>query len=339
MAEGAAAVLKRWIGFSVFLALVALAVGAMLLRQEISDHLAGMNYEMSPRVSGLADDLELTETGRRIFIATHPTVDGSQHFNEQCADVDHSEQGHVLGCYTADRIHLFDVTDDRVSEVVEITAAHELLHAAFHRLGEGDRSLLASRLREVYDELAPTDAALAERMSVYEHLPDAAFANELHSVLGTEVRELPQWLEDHYAQWFTNRSALIDDFETYVTVFNDLQARVDALQAEMADLRADVERRSSAYGETVEAFNEDATDYASRLERDGYRDDPEQQQRDAAALQQRRAEIDSELAQLQADIDRYNALHDELETLGKVSAELDEHLDSDLAPITTRPNE
>lgn len=339
MADGAAAVVKRWIGFTMFLALVALAVAAMMFRQEISDHVAGMNYDMTQRVSSLTADLELTDAGQRVFLATHPTVDGSQHFNEQCADVDHSEQGHVLGCYTSDRIHLFDVTDERVSGVVEITAAHELLHAVFHRLGEGDRSLLAARLRDVYEEIAPTHPQLHERMSVYEHLPDSAFANELHSVLGTEVRDLPEWLEQHYAQWFSNRAALVDDFETYLTVFNDLQSQVDALQTEMAALREDVEERKSTYVDAVEAFNADASAYTSRIERDDYRDDPERLQRDADALQQRRAAIDAELAALQADIDTYNALRDELEALGELSAELDEHLDSDLAPITTRPNE
>ena len=339
MADGAAAVVKRWIGFTVFLAIVALVVSGMMFRQEISDHIAGMNFDMSQRVSELTTDLELTESGRRIFLATHPTVDGSQHFNEQCADVDHSEQGHVLGCYTSDRIHLYDVTDERVSGVVEITAAHELLHAAFHRLGEGDRSLLAARLRDVYDELAPTHTALRERMSVYEHLSDSAFANELHSVLGTEVRDLPEWLEEHYAQWFANRSALIDDFETYLTVFNDLQSQVDALQTEMAALREDVEQRKTTYVEAVEAFNADASAYTARIENDDYRDDPERLRRDADALQQRRAAIDAELAALQSDVDRYNELRDELEALGELSAELDEHLDSDLAPITTRPND
>lgn len=339
MAEGAAAVVKRWVGFSVFLAVVGLIVAGMMLRQEISDHVAGINYEMTPRVNELAEDLELTDAGRRIFIATHPTIDGSQHFNDQCAGVDHSEQGHVLGCYTSDRIHLFDVTDDRVNGIVEITAAHELLHAAFRRLGEGDQSLLASRLRGAYEELVPSHPDLKERMSVYEHLSESAFANELHSVLGTEVRDLPTWLEDHYAQWFTNRPALIDDFESYHTVFNDLQSQAVALQAEMTSLRADVERRKSAYGDAVDAFNADATAYATRIERDDYRDDPDGQQRDADALQQRRVSLDAELDALQADIDRYNALRDDLEALGEVSAELDEHLDSDLAPITTRPNE
>lgn len=339
MAEGAAAVAKRWIGFTVFLAVVAVAVAAVMFRQEISDHLAGVNFEMTPRVSALTDDLDLTDAGRRIFLATHPTVDGSQHFNDQCAEVDHSEQGHVLGCYTADRIHLFDVTDERVSGVVQITAAHELLHAAFHRLGEGDRSLLGSRLRAVYEDLAPSHPDLEERMSVYQHLPETAFANELHSVLGTEVRDLPPWLEAHYSQWFTDRAAVVDDFERYVTVFNDLQSQVDALQGEMAELREDVEERKSTYVDAVEAFNSDANAYKARIDRDEYRDAPERLQRDSDSLQKRRAAIDAELAALQADIDRYNELRTELEALGELSAELDEHLDSDLAPITTRPDE
>ena len=339
MAEGAGAIVKRWVGFTVFLAVVALAVVGVMHRQEIKDHFAAIGYEVTPRVSALVKDLDLTDSGRRVFIATHPTVDGSQHFNAQCSEVDHSEQGHVLGCYTSDRIHLFDVTDDRVSGIVEITAAHELLHATFSRLEDGDRTLLASRLRDVYDDLAPTHPDLQARMVVYEHLSDAAFANELHSVLGTEVRDLPSWLEDHYAQWFTDRSALIDDFEKYHTVFNDLQSEADALQNEMTALRDDVEKRKAAYGDAVDRFNADANAFRSRVERNEYVENVAGEQAESAALQQRRAGLDADLASLQKDIDRYNGLRDDLASLSEVSAELDEHLDSDLAPVTTRPNE
>ena len=339
MGNGAGAVVKRWAGFTVFLVVVAVVVLGMTHRQEIKDHFASLGYEATPRVGSLARDLDLTDAGRRIFLATQPTVDGSQHFNEQCAKVDHSEQGHVLGCYTSDRIHLYDVTDERVSGIVEITAAHELLHATYARLGDGDRTLLAAKLRDAYEALAPTHPELAERMSVYEHLSDAAFANELHSVLGTEVRDLPDWLEEHYAQWFADRSGLIDVFESYHTVFNDLQRQADDLQARMTALRSDVEQRKIAYSAAVDAFNSDAAAHAARVARDEYAEEPDAEQRDGQALEDRRTALDVDLAALQRDIERYNALRDDLESLSEVSAELDEQLDSDLAPITTRPND
>ncbi|WP_336659399.1 hypothetical protein [Leucobacter sp. USHLN153] len=338
MSKGAGATVRRWVGFAAFLVVVALAVTAMMHRQELKDRFATIGYEASPRIAELATDLDLTSAGHRIFLATHPTVDGSQHFNDQCADVDHSEEGHVLGCYTKDRIHLFDVRDERVSGIVEVTAAHELLHAAFARLGEGDRALLSARLRDVYDELAPNNPQLAERMEVYEHLSDAAFANELHSVLGTEVQELPDWLEQHYAQWFDDRGALVDAFDRYHTVFDDLQDQAEALEAEMTSLRKDVERRKAEYDEDVAQFNADASAFTKRLDAAEFADDPDGLAATSADLEARRDALEASLTDLHEDIDHYNELRDHLQSLSEVSAELDEQLDSELAPITTRPD-
>ena len=338
MRESLGTRVRRTLGFLLFLALLAAAVFAMLHRQEIQDHFRAVSFEPSPRAVQVLDDLDLTDAGRRIFLASHPTVDGSQHFSEQCAEVDHSEQGHVLGCYTDEQIHLFDVADERVRGIVEVTAAHELLHAAYARLSEAERADLATRLREAYESLRGDHPELAERMAVYEHLSDAAFANELHSVLGTEVRALPRWLEDHYAQWFADRGALLDDFEAYHAVFVELREQADGLEAEMSALRADVERRNAEYEAAVQQFNRDAAEFRARNERFEFSDAPEEFERIRGELAQRRAELQDTLAALQADIDRYNGLRDELEALSQVSSELDRQLNSDLAPVTTRPD-
>lgn len=331
--------LKRGVALLCVLLVAAIAVFAFSHRQEIRDHFAAMGFEPHPRVVEVMGELDLTASGERVFLATKPTIDGSQHFNEQCAEVDHSEQGHVLGCFTGERIHLFDVTDDRVQGVVEVTAAHELLHATYSRLGEGDRAALAPRLRAVYEELSAQDPALRERMQVYEHLSDAAFANELHSVLGTEVRGLPDWLEEHYAQWFADRGSLVDIFERYHAVFVDLQQQADTLQAEMSTLRTDIEARKTAYDEDVRRFNEDAAEFSARNERYEFSSNPGEFDRIRGELADRRDALEQTLTQLQADIDYYNGLGAQLKQLGELSSELDQQLNSDLAPVTTRPSE
>lgn len=322
----------------VVLLLAAIVVAAMN-RQAIKDHLAAGGFDPTEQVLQVLDDLDLTDAGERIFLASGPTVDGSQTFNEQCADVDHSEQGHVLGCFTGERIHLFSVTDERISGIVEVTAAHELLHAAYTRLGDGDRTALNAKLLRVFDDLSEHDDDLRERMSVYTHLSDAAFANELHSVLGTEVRDLPDWLEEHYAQWFEDRAGLVDRFEAYHTVFADLQDRSETLQAEMIDLRTDVERRKVAYDDAVAQFNADADEFSRRNRDFEFSGRPEEFEQIRSELESRRDELASTLDGLQADIDRYNAMRDELQELSEVSNDLDQQLNSDLAPVTTKPDD
>lgn len=330
---------KRALRLAIFLVVVIAVIVAFAHKQDIQDHFSASNFNPSPRTVEVMDSLQLTQTGKRVFLASHPTVDGSQKFNEQCANVDHSEDGHVLGCFAGDRIHLFDVTDTRVSGIVEVTAAHELLHATFSRLSSGDRTALSERLRNEYDVMSTNNPELVERMSVYEHLSDSAFANELNSVLGTEVRELPTWLETHYAKWFKNRSELVDHFDAYHSVFLELQDQAEGLQAEMSTLRSDVEQRNSNYDAAVKQFNRDAAEFRARNERFEFSADPAEFDRIRAELSERRSTLQTTLARLQADIDHYNGLRKQLQELSQVSAELAGKLNSDLAPVTTRPEE
>lgn len=330
---------RRTLGFLVFFVVLGVGIFAFMHRQDIQDHFRATAFDPSPRTVEVMGQLELTSTGERVFLASQPTVDGSQRFNEQCADVDHSEQGHVLGCFTGDRIHLFDVPDVRVNGIVEVTAAHEVLHAAFARLGDGERAALSERLMTAFDVLSVENPELSERMAVYDHLSDAAFANELHSVLGTEVQELPAWLEEHYARWLSDRGALVDHFDAYHSVFIELQEQADEIDAEMTALRTDVEQRNLAYDEAVQQFNADAASFRSRNENFEFSSNPGEFERIRDELEVRRTELQTTLETLQADIDHYNELRDELTQLSKLSSELEQQLNSDLAPVTTRPDE
>lgn len=332
MAAGARRTIGRILSTILVLAVLAAAGVAYLHRQDISDHFAAQSFQPSQEILRLTESLQLTDTGRRVFFATRPTLDASQRFNEQCADVEHSEDGHILGCYTRDSIHLFKVTDDRLSGIVEVTAAHELLHAAWARLGDGERARLTETLTQLYGELAGEDPALADRMSVYSSLSSDAFANELHSVLGTEVRELPDWLEDHYARWFRDRGIILDYFDAYHSIFEEIQARADELQEQLAALRESVEARRDAYDSAVARFNADVEEFNRRNQAYEFSGNEAEFWRLRGELEARAADLNAERDAIQADIDRYEQMRQELEALSARNNELNQHLDSNLAP-------
>lgn len=314
------------------IAVLAGGVFAFMHRQQINDHFAAQRFEPSAQIASLTDRMLLTDAGHRIFWATEPTLEASQHFNDQCSQVDHAEGSHVLGCYSGDNIHLFEVTDDRLDGIVEVTAVHELLHAVFARLGDDERSSLAKKLRELYEEIAAEDPVLAERMSVYSSLSDTAFANELHSVLGTEQRELPDWLEDHYSIWLQDRGAILDHFDSYHSIFDELKGKADALQAEMTALREDVEQRSAAYDQEVERFNAEWEDFIRRNEAYEFSDNPDEFYRLRTDFYDRREVLSAEMNSLNADIARYEEMRTELLELSELNHELEQLLDSELAP-------
>lgn len=310
---------------------------AYLHRQQINDHFAAQRFEASTEIVQLTNRLQLTEAGHRIFWASQPTLDSSQNFNSQCANVDHSEDGHILGCFTGGRIHLFNVTDERLGGIVEVTAAHELLHASFARLGNSERASLVRKLNNLYKEIIPGYPELEQRMSVYSSLSKTAFANELHSVLGTEQRELPEWLEEHYKDWFEDRGVILDFFDGYHAVFNELKQRATELETTMAELRADVEQRSKAYDEAVSKFNVEWAAFIARNEAFKFSANPDEFYRLRDEFYGRRDALGEEMRNLNADIARYEEMRTELLALSELNHELEQQLDSDLAPPAPAP--
>ncbi|MHA3722390.1 hypothetical protein ACXR2T_00745 [Leucobacter sp. HY1910] len=334
-----AARVRRIIATALACALIAVTVYAVMNRQLLQDRFAAATFDAPTPIAELKHSLQLTEAGARIFLAAQPTLDGSQNFNAQCSQVQEGATGHVLGCYIDGHIHLFDVTDPRVSGIVEVTAAHELLHATWARMRPGDRALLAEKLRKLYDERSQEDPDLATRMAMYEELPEAAFAAELHSVLGSEQADLPDWLEEHYAEWFTDRASIVQTYQAYRSVFQGLKNEASRLQHRMHALRVDIEERKVAYDDAIALYETDLAEFERRVTDREFTNDPKLRESLRSDLKSRRAELNHTLEDLQGDIDQYNDMRAELEELSQLSIELEEQLDSALAPVTTRPSQ
>ena len=338
MAGSAGRIVGRVVAALVVLVLIVGGASAYQNRQQISDFFAAQAFSPSPEMLALTERIEPTVIGERLFFASKPTLDASQRFNEQCSQVDHSEEGHVLGCFSGGRIHLFQVTDERLAGIVEVTAAHELLHAAFSRLSAEEKAALGEELRAAFDELSANDPALARRMDVYRSLSTTAFANELHSVLGTEVRALPAWLEAHYSQWFENRGVIVDFFDAYHDVFTELQARAEGLEAQLVTLRTDIEARTAQYDAAVSRFNAEWQSFLQRNEAFEFSDNPGLFYAIRDDFDARRTQLNADLEALNADISRYETMRVELQQLGELNSELQDQLNSDLAPPAELPN-
>lgn len=339
MGVSAKRVIVRVLAIALLIALAAAGVIAFMNRQLINDQIAANRFDAPKSIVQLTDNLDVTDSGQRIFWASTPTLDASQNFNAQCSQVDHSEEGHILGCYTRGNIHLFEVTDERLNGIVEVTAAHELMHATFARLGQDERAQLTRKLNRLYQDLIPDNPQLEERMSVYSSLSKTAFANELHSVFATELRELPDWLEEHYATWFQDRSVIIDYFDSYHAVFEELTARANELETEMTALRADVEKRSADYDAAVEQFNSEWENFVARNEAFEFSSNPDEFYRLRDDFYARRDALGEEMRSLNADIERYETMRTELMALSELNRELEQQLDSDLAPPAPAPTE
>lgn len=299
-------------------------------RQTIRDYFDARDFEPSAEIQQVIDNIDLTPVGTRVFLATHPQMQQGNVFNDRCRAADSGGHGHLLGCYASGNIHLFHVTDERLSSVIEVTAVHELLHAAYSRLSHSERDTLASRLTGYYEERIVTDPDLEERMQVYSHLSASRFANELHSVLATEVPDLPDWLERHYAQWLTDRATITDFYASYREVFESVQEEAAQLKAELDAMHESVEHDTQSYTSAVEAFNTDWKQFVARNEAYGFSGNPEEFNRLKREFDGRRGQLDAWKVAIESNISDYEALRTQLENLGELSEELNSQIDSTL---------
>ncbi len=192
-------------------------------------------YEPPVEVVALATDTTMTSQARKLFYINRPEVQEKAAFYQSCED---GETSVVLGCYKPPRgIFLLQVSDERLAGVEEVTAAHEMLHAAYDRLSDKERQRIGTLVRLTYKGLEGTP--IGEKIALYEEA-GADTTNELHSILGTEVANLPAELETHYAQYFSKRAAVVAFSDQYQAVFTARKQRVADLDKQLEDIEKQV---------------------------------------------------------------------------------------------------
>jgi hypothetical protein len=221
----------------IFVVLIGLFGFAITNVQEISDWFRLRNYEPPARVVKLADDTTMTDNTRRLFYVNHPDLGDKQEFNDHCRT---TEQSIVLGCYiNTQGIFLLDVEDKRLNGVIEVTAAHEVLHAAYERLSKSEKDRVDKLTSDFFSKLK--NQRILETVENYRKKDPSIVPNELHSILGTEVRDLSPELEKYYSQYFINRKIVVDFSEQYEQTFTNLRNQVDAYDAQLNQLKNQID--------------------------------------------------------------------------------------------------
>jgi len=290
--------------------------------QRIADQIAVWNFEPTADISGYAQRSTMTEQGTFLFYASQPRVNSEDEFDAICSS---DEEGvGTLGCYlpASGAIHLYDITDERLDGMEEVIASHEMLHAAWARMGDAEKRII-SPLLEKQAAAMSSDPAFVERMDFYARSEPGERLNELHSILGTEVAQLDPRLEQHYADLFDDRQQLVALFTASNQVFVDLENQATALVAELEALGAGIEADYASYtagfdqlDADVDSFNAraDAGDFSSQRQFDRERDALMQRQADLdalyASISARDADYEAKVVQLDglnADVDDLNS--------------------------------
>ena len=280
-------------------------------------------------VENLVSRLKLTDKAKFIFGAVDPQIEASDAFNFACTTTEASVAS--LGCFdpNTQKIHIYRVESEELAGEVEATAAHELLHAAWERLSYFDHARLEPLLLEVYNSEAYHDQ-LAE--STKEYAADAILT-ELHSQIAERIKDLPDELEKHYAQYFEDQDLIVSYFDQYSSVFEKLMSEADALLKEIDTERTalmqqadDYEAWLDDYNSRVNQFNACARDPDCSLINFEIRRD--EFVSEGRRIDEAYAAYESARAALNAKIDTYNSSVQHLK-------DLDYALDSRASPTTT----
>jgi hypothetical protein len=289
----------------------------------IKDQLVAYQFETPENISSYIDQAGLSDQGSLYLRTSLPRVVPAYEFDRYCT---RNEPGiGVLGCYTTrdSRIYLYDVTDPRLESIEPVVAAHEMLHAVWFRKTTEERNALAPLLEEAYAALGP-DHPLIERMASYEADNPASRLPELYSIIGTEIREIPEALEAHYAEYFANRALVVDLADRVYRVFDTLQAELEQLSNELSSRNAEIEGLRFTYEETSRVLAGDIVAFNEKASTPGAFPSKSQFEATRAELVTRQERLESMRITLQTKITEYNERLEELNTLNDEVSELNQ---------------
>ena len=272
--------------------LVLLGIG-WLKRYDLYDWWRLRNYQPPARIEQLAKETTMTDEGRRLFYVHHPQLNDATTFNQNCTV---NEQSIILGCYVANGgIFIFDVDDPRLAGVQEVTAAHEMLHASYDRLSASERQHIDKLTAQVFEQL--TDQRIKETLSAYRDRDESIVPNELHSILATEVVELPSELEDYYSRYFHNRQAVVAFSKAYEAAFQERKNKVADYDRQLQSIKREIDSKEA----TLAELGSEITSERQRL--------------DALLAARRYEEYNAGVPPFNAQVDSYNRLVNQIRSL------------------------
>lgn len=243
----------------------------------ISENIKLSKYQPSPLIAQLAKSTRMTEKGQRLFYLTNPQIAPKGSGLLPCKKSSFTTKGNdntnTLGCYIpAKGIFILEVNDSRLQGVMETTAAHEMLHAAYHELSDAEQDVLNIQLLAAFDQ--SSDPGLKKLVGIYRQRDPEVVSNELHSLLGTKVANLSPELEKHYQKYFTDRSAVVALSKNYEQAFTQFETKAQQLERQLLALQASLKqlesraqghrttldrldpRQSDAYNQQVNTYNQ-----------------------------------------------------------------------------------
>lgn len=310
------------------LSLIGLSLTIIVNRQFVVDQMTVWQWQPNTEMDTLIDRSGMNDYAKFLFHASRPVLDATQTFNTACDRIEYTTS--ILGCYSNYRIYIYNVTDKQLDGIREVTAAHEVLHAAYQRLSDKEKDDVNVLLEAEYKKIE-TNKDYSDRMEFYAKTEPGERDNELHSVIGTEIANVDPKLEDYYKKYFTDRQKVVVLNAKYSSVFTDLRNHANSLIAQMDSLTKSINERTIQYNSDVVTLNKDILTFNAKAT-SGEFTSQAQFNSERAALNNRVSTLDATSSSIHADVVAYNAILKEYNSIASESKKLYNSIDSTLAP-------
>jgi len=314
-------------GLSIFVSLLLLAVPIFIWWkfQALEDWWLLRNYTPPTSIVNLAGQDTMTDSAKHIFYVNHPQlISDVNTFRQNCKQ---DEQTVILGCYHSRQtgIAIFDVSEKRLNGVEQVTAAHEMLHAAYERLDKKTKDNIDKQLIEYYKNDLK-DKRILDTISLYKKTEPESIIDEMHSVFGTEASNLPGPLEKYYSRYFVKRSAVVAYVNKYDSEFNRLQNVIDKYDVQLQSQKDQIQTQQQQLRDEANSLNTER----QRLNSLRQNSDDRAYNSAVAEFNNRVSDYNQSVASLQAQITDYNDLvrerNDVAKQLGNLYAAIDTRL-------------
>ncbi len=306
-----------FVGFLIFFSL------GFYFRQNIFDWYRLYSYKPSSEIAQIAKKTSMTDKGRQYFYVMHPVISNKEDFNQKCRQDMPTEFSIILGCYIRnDGIYLYKVVDQRLNGIIEVTAAHEMLHSAYDRMSESEKEKVNQMLLSAYSKI--DNQRIIKTVEQYSKQDPSSTPNELHSILGTEVSQLPNELENYYKKYFTDRKKITDLSSGYESEFSSRQAKAEQIQNQLNIIKSKYENNLK----TAQSYRNQLIEDKKTLERLLQSQSTDQYNSLVDSYNQKVNEYNQLVRQITNQIDVYNNLVKEYQNNSLEINNLYESIDS-----------
>jgi len=277
----------------------------------------------------------LSSAGRFYLLAAHPTLHSPDTFDQSCP---RREAGiAVLGCYSVadDTIHLLDITDDTLTTLEPVVAAHEMLHAVWTRLDPVERTTVSAEIEKSFTSVGNPD--LLSRLAPYESQTPAQRVAELFAILGTESGTVTPALEEFYARYFDNRRACVDLAVSSANTIAEISSSIESVGGQILAVESTVKAALKTYTRDKRTLLHDIDAFNAHAKIPGYFPSSSGFTRERNAIKARQVALEASRVALNELIGRYNALVEQMAVLNAQATRLNTALGIDASAMSTVP--